>query len=170
VSHLISFGHRRILALPGQEGFTTAEERLDGYRRALRAHRVEFDPGLVVRTDYTRGAGERAARDLLASRPDVTGVFAGSDQVALGLLDVLREAGLDLPGDVSVVGYDDIPQARVVFPKLTTVHVPYEQMGRTAVRLTIERREHEVEEHVVLGTHLEVRQSVAGPGRRRAGR
>jgi len=167
VSHLISAGHRRILALPGPEHFTTAEGRLAGYRRALAAHRLEFDQKLVVRTDYRRGAGEQAARDLLASRPDVTGVFAGSDQVALGLMDVLREAGVDLPGDVSVVGYDDVPQARAVFPKLTTVHVPYEQMGRTAVRLTLERRDHEVEEHVVLGTHLEVRQSVAAPGKRR---
>jgi LacI family transcriptional regulator len=167
VSHLVSAGHRRILALPGPDGFTTAEERLAGYRRALQAHRVRFDPGLVLRTGYTRGAGERAARELLASHPDVTGVFAGSDQVALGLLDLLREAGVRLPGDVSVVGYDDVPQARAVFPKLTTVHVPYEQMGRTAVRLTLERREHEVEEHVILGTHLEVRQSVAGPSRRR---
>jgi LacI family transcriptional regulator len=162
-SHLLAAGHRRILALPGAERFTTADGRLAGYRRALEAHGPAFDPKLVVRSDYTRGAGEQAARELLARHPDVTAVFAGSDQIALGLMDVLREAGRDIPRDVSIVGYDDIPQARAVFPKLTTVHVPYEQMGRTAVRLALERQDHEVEEHVVLGTHLEVRESVAAP-------
>jgi LacI family transcriptional regulator len=121
----------------------------------------------VIRTDYTRGSGEHAARELLsAAYKDVTAVFAGSDQVALGLMDVLRELGKEIPRDVSIVGYDDVPQAKAVFPKLTTVHVPFEQMGRTAVRLALERQEREVEEHVVLGTHLEVRESVGAPSRR----
>ena len=171
VSHLLAAGHRRILVLPGAERFTTAEGRLAGYRRALDAHGTAFDPKLVLHTEYTRGAGEQAARELLAEHPDVTAVFAGSDQIALGVMDVLREAGREIPRDISIVGYDDVPQARAVFPKLTTVHVPYEQMGRTAVRLALERVERGVdqrgvEEHVVLGTHLEVRDSVAAPGRR----
>ena len=161
VSHLLGAGHRRVLALPGAEHFTTAEGRLSGYRRALEARGVKYDPKLVLRSDYTRSAGEHAARELLTAHPDVTAVFAGSDQVALGLMDVLRDAGKALPRDISIVGYDDVPQARAVFPKLTTVHVPYEQMGRTAVRLALERQEREVEDHVVLGTHLEVRESVA---------
>jgi LacI family transcriptional regulator len=171
VSHLLAAGHRRILALPGTEHFTTGEGRLAGYRRALEAHGVRYDPKLVVHADYTRGAGERAARELIAKHPDVTAVFAGSDQIALGVMDVLREAGKDIPREVSIVGYDDVPQARAVFPKLTTVHVPYEQMGRTAVRLALERQDHGadnhgVEEHVVLGTHLELRESVAAPLKR----
>ena len=167
VSHLAQAGHRRILALPGAEHFTTGQARLAGYRRAVQTHGLTYDPKLVLHTDYTRGAGEQAARELLATRRDVTAVFAGSDEIALGLMDVLRDAGRDIPHDVSIVGYDDVPQARAVFPKLTTVHVPYEQMGRTAVRLALERREREVEEHVILGTHLEVRDSVAAPTRRR---
>ena len=171
VSHLLAAGHRRILALPGAEGFTTGEGRLSGYRRALEAHGVAYDPKLVIRTDYTRGAGEQAARELLsAAHRDVTAVFVGSDQVVFGLMDVLRDAGKEIPRDISIVGYDDVPQAKAVFPKLTTVHVPYEQMGRTAVRLALERQERgansrSVEEHVVLGTHLEVRDSVAAPRR-----
>ena len=167
VSHLLAAGHRRILALPGAENFTTGEGRLVGYRRALETYGVAYDPKLVVPTDYTRRAGEQAARELLATHQDVTAVFAGSDEIALGVMDVLREAGKEIPGDVSIVGYDDIPQAKAVYPKLTTVHVPYEQMGRTAVRLVLERQEREVEEHVVLGTHLEVRESVAAPKQRR---
>jgi LacI family transcriptional regulator len=167
VSHLLSAGHHRILALPGAENFTTGEGRLSGYRRALEAHGVAYDPRLVVPTDYTRRAGEHAGRELLATHRDVTAVFAGSDEVALGVMDVLREAGTEIPRDVSIVGYDDIPQAKAVYPKLTTVHVPYEQMGRTAVRLVLERQEREVEEHVILGTHLEVRESAAAPKRRR---
>lgn len=163
VSHLIGAGHRRILALPGAEHYTTAEGRLAGYRRALEAHGIGFDPKLVIRGDYTRASGEQAGRHLLAGRPDATAVFAGSDQVALGLMDVAREAGTRLPDQLSIVGYDDIPQAEAVFPKLTTVHVPYEQMGRTAVRMVLERLPGAVENHVVLGTHLEVRGSVAAP-------
>ena len=173
VSHLLAAGHRRILTLPGAENFTTGEGRLSGYRRALEAQGVAYDPKLVIRTAYTRGAGEQAARELLASTAyaDVTAVFVGSDQVAFGLMDVLRDAGRQIPRDISIVGYDDVPQAKAVFPKLTTVHVPYEQMGRTAVRLALERQEHgankhSVEEHMILGTHLEVRDSVAAPSRR----
>jgi LacI family transcriptional regulator len=175
-SHLLAAGHRRILALPGAGRLSTADGRLTGYRRALEAYGVAYDPELVMRTDYTRASGEQAARELLAAAAyaDVTAVFAGSDQVALGLMDVLRAAGKEIPRDVSIVGYDDVPQARAVYPKLTTVHVPYEQIGRTAVRLALERQgrwasRRSVEEHVVLGTHLEVRESVAAPGGR-AGR
>jgi LacI family transcriptional regulator len=164
VSHLLAAGHRRILALPGAEHLTTGEGRLSGYRRALNTHNVPFDPALVLHLDYTRASGEYAARVLLTDHQDVTAVFAGSDQVALGLMDVLRDAGKEIPQDISIVGYDDVPQARAVYPKLTTVHVPYEQMGRTAVRLALERQEREVEDHVILGTHLEVRDSVAQVG------
>jgi LacI family transcriptional regulator len=163
VSHLLAAGHRRILALPGAERFTTGEGRLAGYRRALQMYGLAYDPKLVLRTNYTRNAGEQAARELLANLSDATAVFAGSDQIALGVMDVLREAGKNIPHDVSIVGYDDTPQAKAVFPKLTTVHVPYEQMGRTAVRLALERQEREVEDHVVLGTHLEIRDSVVAP-------
>ncbi|MBR7828863.1 LacI family DNA-binding transcriptional regulator [Actinospica sp. MGRD01-02] len=163
VSHLLSAGHRKILALPGAEHYSTAEGRLAGYRRALEAHGVGFDPKLVIRGDYTRASGEQAARRLLAEHPEVTAVFAGSDEVALGLMDVAREAGTSLPDRLSIVGYDDVPAAGAVFPKLTTVHVPYEQMGRTAVRLALERFGAGAEDRVVLGTHLKVRASVAAP-------
>jgi LacI family transcriptional regulator len=162
-SYLLAAGHRRILALPGAENFTTGDGRLAGYRRALEARGVPYDPRLVLRTDYTRRSGERAARELLSAYPDVTAVFAGSDEVAFGLMNVLRDAGLRMPEDMSIVGYDDVPEARAVSPKLTTVHVPFEQVGRTAVRLALERQEGEIEEHVTLGTHLEIRESVAAP-------
>jgi len=163
VGHLAQLGHRRIMALPGVLRMNTAAGRLAGYRGALEANGLKYDPRLVLHTDCTHRAGEQAARELLAAHPDVTAVFAGSDQIALGVMDVLRETGKAIPYDVSIVGYDDVPQATAVFPKLTTVHVPYEQMGRTAVRLALEPRGRRDEEHVILGTHLAVRESAAAP-------
>ncbi|MEY9834846.1 LacI family DNA-binding transcriptional regulator [Streptacidiphilus sp. EB103A] len=162
-SHLLSAGHRRILALPGEEGLTTAVGRLAGYRRALAAHGVAEDPELVAWGPYTRRFGQRAIEEMLARGVEFTAVFAGTDIVASGVLEALREAGIDVPGDVSLAGYDDIPLAADLFPKLTTVHVPYEEMGRTAVRLALDRRDREVEDRAVLGTHIVVRRSVAPP-------
>ncbi|MBD0735682.1 LacI family DNA-binding transcriptional regulator [Streptomyces sp. CBMA29] len=163
-SHLLSAGHRRILTLPGAEGLTTALGRLAGYRRALRAHGVTEDPGLVMRGPYSRTFGQLAVREALARDTSFTAVFAGTDMVASGALEGLREAGIDVPGEVSLAGYDDIPLATDLHPKLTTVHVPYEEMGRTAVRLALARRDRELDDHVVLGTHVVVRRSVRSPG------
>ncbi|MBR7828864.1 LacI family DNA-binding transcriptional regulator [Actinospica sp. MGRD01-02] len=166
-SHLLSAGHRRILILPGVEGYTTASIRLAGYTRALEAYGMSVEPDLVVHTTYEYGEGARAVRQALERGVEFTAVFAGSDVVAAGALEALRSAGLRVPEDVSLAGYDDIPLARDLTPKLTTVHVPYEEIGRSAARLALEREpgvrgEHK---HVVLGTHVVVRQSVAPPPR-----
>jgi LacI family transcriptional regulator len=167
-SHLLSAGHRRILLLPGEAGHSTTEVRMAGYRKALAAHSVAEDPKLVIHGAYSYSAGERGLRDALEHGVEFTAVFAGSDVVAAGALEALRAAGLRVPEDVSLVGYDDIPLARYVTPKLTTVHVPYEELGRTGARLALARASavHDAQNHVVLGTHVIVRESVAPPRRR----
>ncbi|MFD9391702.1 LacI family DNA-binding transcriptional regulator [Streptomyces sp. NPDC060000] len=162
--HLFAQGHRRVLFLGGDPRLSTAVQRREGYLHALRAHDVpyaeEFDiPGL-----YTRVSGYRRTHDALTAGLDFTGVVAGTDMVALGVLAALREAGLDIPGDVSVVGYDDVPFAPDLSPSLTTVRVPYEDLGRTAVRMAMERTERVTgDAHVVLSTHLVIRRSVREP-------
>jgi LacI family transcriptional regulator len=163
-SHLLSAGHTRILALPGQAGFTTTEIRMAGHRRALAAHGVAEDPALVAHCSYEYAAGERAVRQALAGGVDFTAVFAGSDMVAAGALEALRAAGLRVPEDVSLTGYDDIPLARDLTPKLTTVHVPYQEIGAAAARLALDGAA-DTRDHVVIGTHVVVRESVTSARR-----
>jgi len=163
-SHLLSAGHRRILVMPGLAGYTTTEIRMAGYRRALAAYGLVVDPELVVHSTYEYAGGERAVREALDRGVGFTAVFAGADMLAAGVLEALRAAGLRVPEDVSLAGYDDIPLARDLTPKLTTVHVPYEEIGREGARLALDRTP-DVPSRVVMGTHVVVRQSVAPPAR-----
>ena len=166
-SHLLSAGHSRILILPGLSGYTTTEVRMAGYRRALAAYGVQEDPRLVVHGSYEYAAGEHGLREALSRGVEFTAVFAASDMVAAGALETLRAAGLRVPQDVSLAGYDDIPLARDLTPKLTTVHVPYEEIGRKAAQLALDRVDDVsgMRNHVVMGTHVVVRQSVVPPNR-----
>ena len=172
-SHLLSAGHRRILVLPGQAELTTAQGRLTGAQRAFEAYGVPFDPGLVLHGAYDDEHGYEAVEESLRGKLDFTAVLAGTDVVAAGAMQALRAAGLRVPEDVSIVGYDDIPLASQLTPQLTTVHVPYEEMGRVALRAVVDRRESGTGrrkagdgDHLVLGTHVVVRQSVQPPARR----
>ncbi|MEU6726460.1 LacI family DNA-binding transcriptional regulator [Nonomuraea wenchangensis] len=159
-SHLLSAGHRRILFLGRREGYTTPDSRVAGYRRALSDFRVAHDPGLEIDGTMERSEGYRMIRERLAAGPaDFTAVFAGNDLLAAGARQALREHGLRLPDDISMVGFDDLPTAADI--DLTTVHVPHEELGRTAVRMALERGSGEAGTgHVMLGTHIVVRDSV----------
>ncbi|MFM9444273.1 LacI family DNA-binding transcriptional regulator [Streptomyces acidiscabies] len=176
-SHVLSAGHRKVLVLPGPSGLTTAQGRLAGARRAFEAYGVPFDPGLVRRGSYDYEHGYAAVQQALAQTPGFTAVLAGTDVVAAGAMQALRSVGLRVPDDVSVAGYDDIPLASQLTPGLTTVHVPYEEMGRVALRAVADRRagldlagsgrsgeDRATEaEHLILGTHVVVRDSVRPP-------
>jgi LacI family transcriptional regulator len=156
--HLIGHGHERIVFLGGLRGHNTATERLRGYRRALRAHDIELDPALVRPGNFTRESGYAGMRGVLAAGLTFTAVFAATDMVAAGAMQALREAKIDIPGEVSIVGYDDIPQTVDMVPALTTVHVPYDELGRAAVRLALAGEG--VAQQLMLGTRLVVRDSV----------
>ncbi|WP_407698749.1 LacI family DNA-binding transcriptional regulator [Streptomyces acidicola] len=159
-SHLLASGHRRVLFLGGETGLSSGDERRAGHRDALRAHGVDHAEELDTAGTYTRASGYVRTRDALRAGLEFTAVFAASDVVALGALAALREAGLDVPGDVSVVGFDDVPFATDLTPSLTTVRVPYEELGRTAVRMALSRTQAPADDHVVLGTQLVIRRSV----------
>jgi LacI family transcriptional regulator len=165
-SHLLSQGHRRILFLGGVEANTTTQSRLEGYRKAMAAYGLPDDPGLILTGNQAREFGHDALKARLAEtggKPDFTAVVAWDDLVAGKALVALREAGIAVPGDVSVVGYNDELVAQDVTPALTTVSIPHTELGREAVRLALHRNDPAVgrAQHVTLGTHIIVRDSVA---------
>lgn len=132
VRHLLDVGHRRIAFIGGPEGNFDGQQRELGYRSAM-AERAPDAPVRVLAGDFTEESGYRAGQQLLATgeRPDA--VFAGNDMMAVGCLSAFREAGLEVPRDIAVAGFDDIPIARYVAPTLTTVRVRIVDLGRTAL-------------------------------------
>ncbi|MFJ6385684.1 LacI family DNA-binding transcriptional regulator [Kitasatospora sp. NPDC092039] len=161
VDHLAGRGRRRIATITGPLDMDAAEGRLAGYREGLAAAGLPGDEQLVATGDFTEDGGRRAMRELLERRPDLDAVFAASDLMAVGALAVLRARGLDVPGDVALVGVDDSPVARHLDPPLTTVRQPIERMGRTMAGLLLRQIAGEDAEpsRLVLPTELVVRQS-----------
>lgn len=136
VGHLIDLGHRRIgFVNYASPELHSAAQRERGWREALRQHGIRIDPAWVVNADVSADSGYRAAQQLLARDTGITALFAGNDTVAFGALRALREAGLRVPEDIAVVGYDDVPLAAFAAPPLTTVHTDPIAHGRLAVRL-----------------------------------
>lgn len=134
----VEAGHRRFLLLPGPSGLSTAEERLAGFRRTLAEAGIGGSDVLVRRAEFNRDAARDAVLAALDEHPDgFTVVLCGTDVMAAGVLEGLRSHSLRCPRDVSVTGYDDIPGARDMNPALTTVRVPYEEMGALAVTLAL---------------------------------
>jgi DNA-binding LacI/PurR family transcriptional regulator len=139
------------------------QDRLAGYRGALAAADLVADPALVVEGDFSEVSGLQAMRDLLARRPDVDGVFAANDLMAIGALRALRDAGRRVPEEIAVVGFDDSPLSRVTDPPLSTVRQPVEVMGREMaemlVRLISGTDGADLQQSAVLPTELVVRAS-----------
>ncbi len=163
--HLIELGHRRIATITGPEDMMCSLARLDGYRSAMNAASLPIDPEWIRFGDFHSTGGERHARELLA-RPDrPTAIFAGSDLQALGVIAAATEAGLSVPRDLSVVGYDDIALSRWLTPPLTTVHQPLRRMGEEAARIVLRLAAGESVDtlRMDLATHLVVRGSTAAP-------
>ncbi|MFI9168339.1 LacI family DNA-binding transcriptional regulator [Streptomyces lincolnensis] len=161
VEHLLRGGRRRIAAVTGPLDMYVTQCRLRGYREALATAGLEPLPSLVAEGDFTEDSGRRATAEILRCHPDVDAVFAASDTMAAGALDVLRSAGRRVPDDVAVLGFDDYPLAEHTEPALTTVRQPLEEIGRAMVRLLLEEMEQpEVAwRHVILRTRLVVRDS-----------
>jgi LacI family transcriptional regulator len=163
--HLLGLGHRRIAYLGGLAAAICNQARMHGYRGAMEAEGVPVPDGYVRtgRFSYEHGiAGGAALLDL--PRPP-TAVFAGSDETALGVIEAARGRGLRVPEDLSVVGFDDTPVARLAAPPLTTVRQPLREMGAVAVRtaLRLAAGEKVDSHHVELATELVVRRSTAHP-------
>ena len=166
VAHLAGLGHRRIAHF-AVRSVSTGETRHAGFLAAMRELGLDTDPALVAEaTAYAEREGARCCRDLLAAGRPFSAIFAGNDLMAIGAIDVLREAGLDCPGDVSVVGVNDMAWSDRFSPPLTTVRLPHYDLGTAAAELLLERLEAPdggVQRRIVLPTELVVRGSTGPP-------
>lgn len=166
VSHMAEWGHRRLAHIAGPDDLSTGHSRRLGFQNAVRALGLDPDQCVVLpSTGYTREAGKTALLKLLAQHPDVTGVIAGNDLVALGCYDALKALGLSCPGHLSIIGHNDMPLMDMVDPPLTTVRIQHHDLGLEAARLLL----HAIESpaapvvEVALKSVLVTRQSCAEP-------
>lgn len=159
--YLIELGHRRIAFIGGLMELASAGERLEGYRAAMVDQHLPVLDELMVEGDFTEEGGYDAALKLLDLPQRPTAIFASNDLAALGAMEAVRQCGLRIPEDMSIVGFDDIPQASIVYPKLTTVRQPLDQIGRVAVKILLEHLENPKRSlrRVALATRLIVRDS-----------
>ncbi|MEO3872816.1 LacI family DNA-binding transcriptional regulator [Nonomuraea sp. B12E4] len=138
--HLVELGHRRIVHLAGPQDLSTGVNRLRAFRQALEDHGLEDSPArLKLCSAWAETAGARAVTELLDDGVEFTAVLAGNDLLALGCYDALAGRGLSCPGDVSVVGFNDMPFVDKLSPALTTVRIPHYELGAEAARLLLER-------------------------------
>ena len=135
--HLLRKGHRRIGFVRGPSVHLVSMRRYNGYANALGGKGLRIDPALIVQGDFSRQSGREQAATLFAAKP--TAIFASNDEMAAGVIDAANAAGIAIPGDISLAGFDDNAIARTVRPRLTSVRQPLEEMGEAACKLLIER-------------------------------
>ena len=164
VEHLIALGHSHIGFIQGPPGTPTGTRRLEGYRRALRQAGLPYDERLVVTGDYTRDAG-RSRIGLLLDMPEPpTAVFCANDLIALGAMETAQRRGYRIPQDLSIVGFDDIDEAALSLPPLTTIRQPPRRLGTIAGQVLLERLSGRNEPaDILLDFDLVVRGSTAPP-------
>ena len=131
---LLEMGHRRIAYISGPLAWVDASARLDGHKRALAAYGQAFDDRLLVESNFKEFGGSEAMSKLLSRDPSFSAVVCANDEMAAGAMDAIRARGLSIPDDVSIVGFDNAPLSRYLYPKLTTVNYPIAEMGRMAAR------------------------------------
>jgi LacI family xylobiose transport system transcriptional regulator len=163
--HLIELGHTRIAAITGRDDMMCSFARVDGYRSAMSSAGLEVDERLVRFGNFQVDGGNEIALELLALDDRPTAIFAGSDLQALGVIEAARTLGLQIPRDLSIVGYDDLQLAQWSSPALTTIHQPLTKMAEEAARLVVRMSEGELESipRMDLATRLVVRESTAAP-------
>ncbi len=160
--HLIRLGHHRLgIVLHAPLEYTAAADRLEGFRAALDAHGLTFDPHRMAVALFTPASGEQALRKVMAMEPQPTALFITSDTVCIGAMRAAERMGLRIPQDLAVVGFDDIPMATYIDPPLTTVRLPAYGLGWGAADLLIRMITHEEvrERNVILDTELVIRNS-----------
>lgn len=160
--YLSQLGHTQIAFITGRLAVQSAVDRLQGYKAALDDCDIPFKEELVIEGDYQQQTGYEITKSLLQSVDlSPTAIFASNDLTAFGVMDAAREAGLGIPDDISIIGFDDVPQASFVYPKLTTVRQPLEQMGQVAAKMLLEQIEDQSRppQRVALATQLVIRDS-----------
>ena len=163
--HLIQIGHERLAAITGPLHLTNARQRLEGFRRALHESKLTVAPEYVHETTFDRAGGYSKGRLILKLLPRPTAIFAGNDMIALGVIQAIRELGLNCPEDVSVMGFDDLDFAELISPSLSSVSQSGYQLGATAAHILMDRLKGDdgSPKHFVLETQLKIRDSVMPP-------
>jgi LacI family transcriptional regulator len=167
--HLLALGHRRIAMVKGPSGNVDSEERLKGYRAAMLHAGIDPSPDLEFQGDFTEVSGCQAGRAAIQSIPRPTAMVAANDYMAIGLMSALREAGVRIPEEMAVTGFDDIEISQYVNPPLTSVHVDTYELGERAFQRWIQAARSggpSSPAHEVLPTRLVVRQSCGSKGTR----
>ncbi|MDQ0615128.1 LacI family transcriptional regulator [Microbacterium sp. W4I4] len=163
--HLISLGHRRIAHLRGRTDLISAQQREEGYRSALAAAGIPFDDALLADGGYRTADSTAGAHALLDLADPPTAVFGANDLSAIEMIRVAVERGLRVPDDLSVIGFDDIPEAAFHTPQLSTVRQPLTEMGAVAVRVLLSMMAGGEREDVRMSAELKARESTAAPRR-----
>jgi LacI family transcriptional regulator, repressor for deo operon, udp, cdd, tsx, nupC, and nupG len=135
--HLVGLGHKRIATIAGPDGNSLSIDRLQGYKLALDNAGIGFDRTLVVEGDFSIQSGYEATQTLLALDPRPTAIFCANDEMAIGAQKAIRDQGLKIPGDIAIVGFDDIRFAQYAEPPLTTIAQPTVAIGETAMQLML---------------------------------
>lgn len=158
--HLVDLGHRRIGFVSGLDDWIEAQNRLAGYQDILLKHGLTVDQALIKRGDWGVDSGYQAAQDLLSLGEKPTAIFAANDIMALGVIYAVQDAGLQIPDDVALVGYDDREFAAWIRPALTTIRMPSYEMGQAAARLLLKQVSgEELEDATQIPGKLIIRQS-----------
>jgi LacI family transcriptional regulator len=142
VAHLIEHGHRRIALIAGRPGFSTTDERIEGYQAALMAAGLPFDPALLVNGESNSEPARVVTRQLLALESPPTAIMAANNLMTLGAMHALRDANIAVPGQMALVGFDDFDWADFFVPRLTLIAQPVKALGARAVTLLLERIEY----------------------------
>lgn len=161
MGYLLNLGHRRIGFISGRYDLQSANRRLRGYQDSLTKAGIPIEPDLITQGDFTADSGLKCARQLLSLTNPPTAIFAANDEMAMGVYQAAHETGLSIPADLSVVGFDNIPEAAQSEPGLTTIHQPIQEMGKIAVQMVLQLIEGEpLEENVIkTSTCLVIRDS-----------
>lgn len=164
-NYLIQLGHRRIGFITGWLDLGCAVDRLEGFKAALKNNRIPLMNDLIFEGTFAQLDGYAGANKFLGLKKPPSAIFASNDVMAMAAMDAAREKGMRIPEDISIIGFDDIPQASLVRPALTTIRQPLEQMGRTAaqVLLDIIRDPNNSYKRIELPTELIIRDSTTKP-------
>ncbi len=161
MEYLISLGHKHI----GYVGETFDENRYLGYKSILKKYGLPFDDSYIASISFSSNGGYLGTKALLEKNQNITAIFCGNDITAIGAIRAIKDLGLKIPKDISIISIDDIDTAQYLSPMLTTVHIPVEEMGKTAAKILIDRIHggHTLPMKINLPCHLAKRESCTSP-------
>ncbi len=164
--YLLSLGHRRIAILSGQQGVTTADDRVSGFSRAMNEVTIDSGDALILRGRFTQESGYQMVMQLLDFPNRPTALVAANNFITIGAMKALQEMGINVPEEMAITGFDDLPPALLTFPYFTVISQPANEMGRKATELLLKRLANQTEmayEEIVLPTELIIRKSSGDP-------